>query len=268
MQINNTNVNKTTGLLQQTQQKQNDVMRQLASGKRVDRAADDAAAIQIAARLTAESEAYQRSLGNAYDGISMLSVAEGGLSNVNDNLSRIRELTLQAGNGALTDSDRQAIQGEIDQLRGDIDTTLERTEFAGKPLLTEDTTENFQVGSSADTQFAVQLQDMRGQFNALNSLNVTDPDSRDNLLKEIDAMAESIQSQRAEYGAQQNALLSTARNLSQGDEHMQAARSQLQDLDYAMGTAEHVKHQIIFQSQNSILSQANAQAQSVLSLIS
>jgi|SRR5690554_6515251 len=266
MRIDNTN--KPQSLLQQIQQEQTDNLRKLASGKRVENAADDAAASQIIERLTAESQAYQRSLGNAYDGISMLGVAEGGLANVNDDVSRIRELTIQAGNGALSDSDRQALQGEVEQLRANIGQTLERTEFAGQPLLTKDETRNFQVGSGAGNTMGVELRDMRSGLSALDNVNLTDPDARANLLDELDQMSESISAQRAEFGAQQNAFASTARNLAQTDVQTQASRSRMQDLDYAMGTANSIQSQILQNSAIAMQGQANAQNELILSVLS
>ncbi len=265
MRIDNTS--KPQSLLQQIQQEQTDNLRKLASGKRVETAADDAAASQIIERLTAESQAYQRSLGNAYDGISMLGVAEGGLANVNDDLSRIRELTMQAGNGALTDSDRQALQGEVEQLRANIGQTLERTEFSGQSLLTKDETRNFQVGSSAGDTMSVQLRDMRQGLSVLDNVNLTDPDARDNFLNELDQVSETIAAQRAEFGAQQNAFSATARNLSQTDVHTQASRSRMQDLDYAMGTASSIRNQILQNSAVAMQGQATAQNELVLSVL-
>lgn len=267
MRIDNTS--KPQSLLQQIQQKQTDDLRKLASGKRVENAADDAAASQIIERLTAESQAYQRSLGNAYDGISMLSVAEGGLENINTDVSRIRELTIQAGNGALNDSDRRALQSEVDQLRANIGQTLERTEFAGQPLLTQDETRSFQLGSGSGDTVGVQLRDMRSQgLSALDNINLTDPDARANLLDELDRVSETVASQRAEFGAQQNAFLSTARNLAQTDVNTQAARSRMQDLDYAMGTASSIQNQMLQNSALAMQGQANAQNELVLSVLS
>lgn len=266
MKIENTQ--NTQSLLQQIQEKQTDRLRQLASGKRVERASDDAAAMQIIERLTAESNAYQRSIGNAYDGISMLQVAEGGLESVGNDVNRIRELTIQAGNGALSDSDRQALQSEIDQLRGNIGQTLERTEFAGKPLLTSDSSEEFLVGSGAGQSISVNLVDFREQgLAALENIDLTDPESRDNLLGELDNLRDTISSQRAEFGAQQNQFESAARNLMNTDTNMQEARSRMQDLDYAMGTAENIQGQIQQSAAISVQSQANARNEQVLSVL-
>ncbi len=102
-----------TGFLNQTQQTGNKLAEQLASGKKVNSAADDAAALQIIDRLTSQQDGYSQAINNAYDGISYSQVTESNLSGVNDAVSRIRELSIQAGNGALTDTDRAALQQDL-----------------------------------------------------------------------------------------------------------------------------------------------------------
>ena len=93
----NSNASSNTSLLQQVQEKQTSLLEKLASGKRVNNAADGAAAQQIIDRLTSQTEGNRQAISNAYDGISLAQVAEGGLSGINDDVTRIRELTLQAG---------------------------------------------------------------------------------------------------------------------------------------------------------------------------
>lgn len=265
MRIENTG--NTQSLLQQIQERQNDQMRQLASGKRVERASDDAAAMQIIERLTAESEAYQRSLGNAYDGMSMLAVAEGGLENVNDDLTRMRELTIQAGNGALSDADRGALQGEIEALRDNIYQTMERTEFGGQSLLTNNESRDFMVGSQGGDNISVELRDMRETLSGLDNIDLTDPEARGNLLDELDAVQEQVTEQRATFGAQENAFRSAAENLMTTGINMQESRSRMEDLDYAMATANNIQNQILQNASISVQGQANAQNQQVLSLL-
>ena len=106
MQINNSS---STSLIGQIQEKQDNLFEKLASGKKVNNALDDASAQQIIDRLTSEVEGNRQSLNNVYDGISVAQVAEGGLGSINDDVNRIRELTLQSGNGVLSvfQSDRR-----------------------------------------------------------------------------------------------------------------------------------------------------------------
>ena len=127
-----------TSLLQQVQNKQESILEKLSSGKRINSAADGAAAQQIIDRLTTQTEGNRQSISNAYDGVSLTQVAEGGLAGINQDVNRIRELSVQSGNGLLSDSDRQAIQSEVTQLQENISQTIEQTRFAGKSLLSSD----------------------------------------------------------------------------------------------------------------------------------
>ena len=115
-------------------QPSNKLAEQLATGKKVNTAADDAAALQIIDRLTSQQNGFSQAVSNAYDGISYTQVSEANLSGVNDAVSRIQELSIQAGNGALTDNDRAALQEEVVQLQSQISETFENASFAGKPL--------------------------------------------------------------------------------------------------------------------------------------
>ena len=259
---------KPLSILQQLQQQQTDNLRHMASGKRVESAQDGAAAMQIIERLTAESQAYQRSLGNAYDGISMLGVAEGGLANIQNDMSRIRELTLQAGNGALNDADREALQREAALLTENIYQTVDRTEFAGVPLLSQSDTRTFQLGSTADTSLSIELRDMRQQgLDSLATFDLTDESTNDSILNALDTLTEMVSSQRAEYGAQQQAFESSARNIAQTDIASQESRSRMQDLDYAMGAASNIQNQILQNSAVAVSAQANAQTELALSIL-
>ena len=151
----NLNTESNSSLLQQVQQKQESIFEKLASGKKVHSAADGAAAKQIIDRLTTQVEGNRQSVANAYDGVSLTQVAEGGLSGINDDVSRIRELSVQAGNGILSDSDRQAIQAEVTQLQENISQTIEQTEFGGQSLLTNNDSIEFQVGANAGQKIGV-----------------------------------------------------------------------------------------------------------------
>ncbi|WP_444843191.1 flagellin N-terminal helical domain-containing protein, partial [Alteromonas stellipolaris] len=148
-----------SSLLQQVQEKQNTLLEKLASGKEINSASDGAAAQQIIDRLTSEVEGNRQAVNNVYDGISLAQVAEGGLSNINDDVNRIRELTIQSGNGVLSDGDRQALQSEISQLQENISFTIEQTNFAGKPLLSDNGALSFQVGANAGNSVDIKTQD-------------------------------------------------------------------------------------------------------------
>ncbi|MEW9797549.1 flagellin [Alteromonas sp. CYL-A6] len=264
----NSGIAGTGSLLQQIQEKQTSLAEKLASGKRINSAADGAAAQQIIDRLTSQVEGNRQAISNAYDGISLAQVAEGGLSGINDDVSRIRELTIQAGNGILSDADRQAIQSEITQLQDNISQTIERTEFAGKPLLSQDGLLSFQVGANANQSLDVTTTDIGSQLSDILSIDLTSGTSVDDALAAADAAIETVGGARSDLGAVQSQFESTARNLSQADVNTAAARSRIQDTDYAQAVSQQASNDILNQATISVQAQANQQQGQVLSLLS
>lgn len=257
----------SASLLQQVQQKQDSLLEKLASGKRINSASDGAAAQQIIDRLTSEVEGNRQAISNAYDGVSLTQVAEGGLSGINEDVSRIRELSVQAGNGILSDNDRQAIQSEISQLQDNISQTIEQTNFGGQSLLTEDSNIDFQVGSSAGQTISVATQDVAAGLSDILSVDVSSAAGAQDALDAADSALEFVGEARGELGAVQNSFESSARNLSQADVNLSAARSRIQDTDFAQTTSESASASIQSQASIAIQAQANQQQGQVLSLL-
>lgn len=262
------NTESNSSLLQQVQQKQNTLLERLATGRRVNSAADDSAAQQIIDRLTSQVEGNRQAIRNAYDGISLSQVAESGLQGINQDAQRIRELTLQAGNGALNDSDRQAIQSEITQLQENITQTVEQTTFGGQQLLTENGSIDFQVGANAGQQISVGTSDVQSSLNELLNVDVTSEGGLEDALAAADDALQFLGESRAGLGATQNQFESAARNLSQADVNTAAARSRIQDTDFAQATSENAAAGVLGQSALSVQAQANQQQGQVLALLS
>lgn len=162
----NTNTNSLNAIRQQ-RNNQNQVQKtfaRLASGLRINQAADDAAGLAISNRFQSQFRGLNQAIRNAGDGISLVQTAEGALDSVTGNLQRIRELSIQAANGTLTDSDRQSIQSEIDQLSSEIQRVGETTTFNGRPLLDGSSgPQSFQVGANADETITVDAIDARAE---------------------------------------------------------------------------------------------------------
>ena len=202
-----------------------------------------------------------------YDGISLAQVAEGGLSGINNDVSRIRELTLQAGNGIMSDADRQAVQAEISQLQQNISQTIEQTSFAGKPLLSEDGAASFQVGPNAGQSVDVETRDIASQLSGVLNIDVSGGGNVADALDAADAALQTVGDTRTDLGATQNALTSTARNLTQADVNTQAARSRIQDTDYAAAASQSAAADTLGQAALTVQAQANQQQGQVLSLL-
>ena len=264
MQVNN----ESTSLIGQIQERQNSLLEKLASGKQVNNATDGAAAQQIIDRLTSEVEGSRQAVSNVYDGISLAQVAEGGLSSINDDVNRIRELTLQSGSGILSDGDRQALQSEISQLQDNISQTIEQTNFAGKPLLSEDGALSFQVGANAGNSVDIETQDFASQLSSVLSIDLTSGTSINDALSAADDAIELVGGAQGELGATQNALQSTARNLTQANVNAAESRSRIQDLDFAQATSQQAANDVLSQSALTVQAQANQQEGQVLALLS
>lgn len=261
----------TTGVLQNTMAAQDKRMEQLASGKRVNSAVDDAAALQIIERMNAEATAYQRSVRNAFDGISLLQTAEGGMQQIQTDLQRIRELSVQAGSGILSQADRDAIGNEINALRDSIMGTVDTTTFAGQPLLNQQAERSFLVGSGRggeSQQMVVETLDLReAGLNGLATIDVSTASAAANTLEQLDDMLATIGSVRAQYGAQQSAFVSAVNSMTNADITIQSARSRIGDLDYAQATANRSRDDILAQSSIALRSQANVSSSQVLNLL-
>ncbi|AGP77306.1 flagellin [Alteromonas mediterranea] len=265
MQINNSS---STSLIGQIQEKQDNLFEKLASGKKVNNALDDASAQQIIDRLTSEVEGNRQSLNNVYDGISVAQVAEGGLGSINDDVNRIRELTLQSGNGVLSSGDRRAIQSEITQLQENISQTIEQTNFAGKPLLSENGSLDFQSGANANQSISINTQDIASQLGGVLSIDITAGTSVNEALEAADAAIETIGSARGDLGATQNRFESAARTLTQANVNTAEARSRIQDLDFAQAVSQQASNDVLGQAALTVQAQANQQEGQVLSLLS
>lgn len=258
----------SNGFLNQIQEKQNSLFASMASGKKVNDATDGAAAQQIIDRLTVQVDGNRQAINNVYSGISLAQVAEGGLSNISDDISRIRDLTVQSGNGTLNDGDRNAIQSEISQLQENISQTIAQTNFAGKPLLSDDSALTFLVGANSNQSVDIATNNMSTQLSEVLSIDITSGTSLDDALNASDTALESIGIFRSELGATQNQLQSTARNLSQSDINLSMSRSRLQDLDYAQAASDAAIYSVQSQAALSVQSQANQQQGQVLALLS
>jgi len=254
-----------SSFLNQTQQTSNKLSEQLASGKKVNSAADDAAALQIIERLTSQQDGYGLAVRNAYDGISYSQVTESNLSGVSDAVSRIRELSIQAGNGALNDSDRAALQEEVVQLQSQITETFENASFGGKPLF-DGQPVSFQVGPDANNTQSVTPSN-GSVAGVLAGIDISTQAGAQAALDINDQASDEINQQRAELGAFQNTLAGTIKGLDNQQENIAASQSRIQETDYAQAISQQASNDILAKASIALRSQANQSAESILGLL-
>ncbi|MBT0584960.1 flagellin N-terminal helical domain-containing protein [Alteromonas oceanisediminis] len=247
----------------------------LSSGFRINRAADDAAGLQISDRLTSQIQGLNQAVRNANDAISLTQTAEGALGETTIALQRIRQLAIQSQNGINSSADRGALQKEVSALKSEITRIATDTEFNGVKLLDAKFSAAFLVGAEGGQTISVNLSAGKIQgatsFSAAG-LNLTDStvataSGASATLATIDTAISAIGGIRADLGALQNRFQSTIRNLSNISENVEAARSRIRDTDFAEETANLTRNQIIQQASVSVLSQANQRPQSALSLL-
>ncbi|WP_324028525.1 flagellin FliC [Pantoea sp. JZ2] len=278
----------------------------LSSGLRINSAKDDAAGEAIANRFTSNINGMTVAARNANDGISLSQTAEGALTEINNNLQRVRDLTVQAQNSSNSASDIYSIQAEVNQRMQEIDRVTKQTDFNGIKVLNTgsgSTTYNFQVGAKDGQTIGITLsasdgfdlaaagqsgttqntetttgQTVNGNARSTSAIGfdvlkgaVTGGTggtaSSNTPLADIDKAIKAVDNQRSLLGASQNRFESTISNLNNTVTNLTAARSRIQDADYATEVSNMSRAQILQQAGSSVLAQANQVPQTMLSLL-
>jgi flagellin len=228
-------------------------MEQLATGLRINRAADDAAGMAIAAQMTAELNGLNQAGRNARDAVSLVQTAEGSMNEIGDMMQRMRTLAVQAGNDTYGASERSAIQQEVNQLQNEITRVTGTSEFNGRRLLDGSLqSARFQVGPDAGQEIAVSIGAV-----ATPTVDVTTPANAAQSLTVLDNALQNLNEQRASLGATQNRLESTIRDLGQAADNTLQSRSRIEDADFMKATADRARNEIATRSAIAILAQAN-----------
>lgn len=251
----------------------NTSLERLASGYRINKAADDAAGLAISENLRGLIRGYRQAQRNANDGISMVQVAEGALNEVSSMLIRLRELAVQAASDTLGDTERKFLDVEYQQLKAEIERITDSTQFNGIDLLNG-------TGGIIDIQVGVHNDPFKDRisFNAsaadasLEALGIAGEtiatkEGAQMSLSRLDDALTSVNAIRANFGALQNRLTSTAQNLLVTEENYAAANSRIRDTDIAAESSELVRNSILTQAAVSVLSQTNQVQQLALKLL-
>ena len=367
MSVINTNVTSVIAQKNLTSSKSSltTAMERLSSGLRINSAKDDAAGQAVANRMTAQVKGLAQAQRNANDGISVAQTAEGALNQINDNLQRVRELTVQSQNGTNSKDDLASIQNEVTQRLEEIDRVSRETNFNGVKVLSKDQDLKIQVGANDGEEISIGLKEINRDTLKLTGFNngavsealtklvtddgagntetfdidltgvangpagtitlhgygdydaatgkyasyaiqdedgnrykiaAADVDNTDgtvthdftdanglaaaklaydtdttagtaNPLEKLDAALKIVDTLRSDLGAVQNRFESAITNLSTNETNLTAARSRIQDADYAVEVGNMTRAQILQQAGTSVLSQANQLPQGVLSLL-
>jgi len=240
----------------------------LSSGLRIASAADDAAGLGISERMRAAIRSFTVAGRNAQDGVSLAQTAEGALQEVSNNLTRMRELAVQAANGTLTATDRATLDTEFQELVAEIDRISAQTTFNGVALLDGVTASlDIQVGVNSGETITVTLADTTATTLAIDTLDVTSAANANTAMTAIDTAIDDVTTARGTMGAAQNRMTSAIASIASARENLAAAESRIRDVDVAMETADLTRNTILQQAAVSVLAQANVQPQLALTLL-
>ncbi len=241
----------------------------LSSGKRINTAADDAAGNAIATSQTASINALTQGAANANNAVSMVQTTNGALQSTIDNLQRIRQLAVEAGDGSLDSGALANLDSEVQARLTEITRVADQTTFNGKTILSGAGTVTFQIGAFSGQQitadFGSTVWDAAGL--GLSTLSVSTAALAQTAMDSIDTALASVNTFQATLGATQNTMTAAITTTTTQATNMSAARSQITDADFATETANLSKAQVLQQAGISVLAQANSLPQQVLKLL-
>jgi len=281
MPVINTNVSATLtqNAITKNERSMSSAMEQLATGKRINKAGDDAAGLAIASRMTAQINGVAQGARNGNDAISLLQTADGALVEVTNMLQRMRELAVQASSGTYGQTDRTALQVEFKALRDEINRVARNTQWNGQDILDGDAGGStgvsqvvFQVGAKAGQTVSATVRNFDTSIASsvtvsIKTSHVSSATNASTAITAVNSVITKVNSERAKLGAAMNRLEYAVDNLLNVKANAEASRSRIEDTDYAAATTELARTQIIQQAATAMLAQANQIPQTVLALL-
>ncbi|AGH96303.1 flagellin [Pseudobdellovibrio exovorus] len=243
----------------------------LSTGSRIVRAADDSAGLAISENMKSEIRATAQARSNAFNAISATQVGEGGLSEVSNLITRLRELGVQAASDSVGQKERQYLQLEAKSLSDEIDRIAKTTKFGEKMLLDgSNAAFDFHVGSDSGKEniitYRIEGNATSSELN-LDSVDITSKSGARDLLSNAEQALEKVSTMRASFGAIQSRLESTVNGLDVKYENMSAARSRIADADIAKESSDLASATMLQSAGLSVLAQANQQPYAVMKLL-
>ncbi|AOA04989.1 lateral flagellin LafA [Pseudomonas sp. TMW 2.1634] len=282
--LTQTNLNKTNNALATNQQR-------LGTGLRINSAADDAAGLQIATRMNAQTKGMAVALRNVSDASSLLQTADGALNEMTDIMQRMKDLATQSANGTNSDADRKSMQAEYNELGKELSNIMENSSFAGEKLFSKDGTSgkfgaevSFQIGATKDetlalnvssslTTLASGMNDVSQSYTsgnvsgAVSGTEITTVSGAQDMIDKLTGALDKVGELRGQFGANINRLNHTANNLANIKDNTEMARGRIMDADFASESAMMSKNSMLMQSGISMLKQTGQMPSMVMSLL-
>jgi flagellin len=255
--------------LGQAQAKQNKSLEKLSSGKRINKASDDPAGLQIADQLKSAIDSLGQASRNISDVGSVSEITDGALEQVGNISSRLKELATQSSNGTLSDEQRGALQQEYSSLTQEVQRISQTTQFNGKNLLDgSDTTAQAGIESDSNSQITLKGVDVGGTVSNVASQDISTQQGAQNALTSVDSFITAVSSARGELGGSSARLEFAHNNVAVEKENAAAAESRIRDVDVAEEAANLVKNKILTQVNTALSAQSKLDSQQVLKLLS
>ena len=275
----------TQSQLNSTNKMLSTAMQRLGTGLRINSAADDAAGLQIATRLQAQSSGQKVGMDNAQNAVSMMQTADGAMEEMTNIVQRMKDLSTQAANGTNSSSDMTAMNAEFKELTSELNNIVDNTTFGGKKLLKGGAFEGavtFQIGGTANEKLtlaaggslATSLKKVTGSTSgsglddtAINTDGIADQTKAQAAMGKLDTLLDDITATRSAFGANINRLEHTVNNLSNMKENTDVAKGRIMDADFAAESTSMTKNQMLMQAGMSVLSNSNQMTSLVTSLL-
>jgi len=243
-------------------------LEKLSSGLRINRAADDSAGLAISQRLRSQVDGLQMASQNAEQAKNMVQTAEGYLNEIHNMLGRMNVLAVQAASDTVESENRTSLEGEFTLLRDEIDRIASAAEYNGKKLLDGTFTGQFQVGANGETDNTISfsITSVDSTVLAIDTATITTLADAVTSLGSLQAAIDTVSTIRSNLGTIQNRLAYTVASVDNAAENLASSESTIRDLDISNEVTQFTKSQILVQAGMSMLAQANAVPQNVLSL--
>ena len=248
-------------------------MGRLSSGLRINTAADDAAGLSVASKMTGQLGGIKMGIRNAQDGIGLIQTAEAGVQEIRNMVLRVRELAVQMANGIYANTpDRSNADLEVTALLTQIDLIADNTKFNGVALLSGGFSLDIHAGSTTAERIlvtidAVTISGVGLASGATTLVSVSTVAASLSTIAVADTAINTLGSRLATLGSLQNRLTFSINNLSKSSTTTEQAMGRIMDADFAQETSELSKSQILNQAATAMLAQANQSKQSILALL-
>ncbi|CAN7534764.1 flagellin [Massilia sp. LjRoot122] len=280
-------------------------MTRLSTGFRINSAMDDAAGLQIATRLKAQTSGMAVAMRNTQNSISMMQTAEGSLDEVSNILNRMKDLATQAADGSSSAGDQKAMQGEYDALTNELSNIVANTSFGGTKLLANTTdgkfnaAVTFQIGSEKSETMSFDISGTTGALATMHNdivaaaggfnggaaittgaasagSEISDTatttatvgaTNANNTIDKLKTAIESVSAVRSQLGAASNRLEHVYNNLNNISNNTKAATGRIMDVDFATESSNMTSKQMLMQASTAMLKQTNSMSSMVMSLL-